>query len=74
MKAEDGIKRWTAKRKSVLVLAMIQGKATVAEASRTYDLSPSEVEGWVDEDKHGMESALCDDLRDNRFQAGLRLH
>ena len=40
-KMEDDIKRWTAKRKSALVLDIIQGKTTVAEASRQYDLSPS---------------------------------
>ncbi len=55
---EEDIKRWTAKRKSALVLDIIQGKTTVAEASRTYDLSPYEVEGWVDDGKHGMENAL----------------
>ena len=41
---EDDIKRWTAKRKTALVLDIIQGKTTVSEASRTYDLNPSEVE------------------------------
>ena len=55
---EDGIKRWTAKRKSALVVEIIQGKTTVAEASRTYDLTPSEVENWVDDAKKGMENAL----------------
>lgn len=44
MKAEGEIQRWTAKRKSALVLEIIQGKTTVAEASRAYDLSPSEIE------------------------------
>ena len=34
----DQIKRWTAKRKSALVLEIIQGKTTVAEASRAHDL------------------------------------
>ena len=56
-KMEDDIKRWTAKRKSALVLDLIQGKTTVAEASRQYDLSPSEVEQWVDDGKRGMENA-----------------
>ena len=37
------IKRWTAKRKGALVLDIIQGKATAAEGSRQYDLSPSGV-------------------------------
>ena len=58
MKMEDEIKRWTAKRKSALVLDIIQGKTTVSEASRSYDLSPSEVEAWVDDAKRGMENAL----------------
>ena len=55
---EDGIKRWTAKRKSALVIEIIQGKTTVAEASRTYDLPPSEIEGWMDDARKGMENAL----------------
>jgi transposase-like protein len=48
---EDDIKRWTAKRKAVLVMEIIQGKTTVAEASRSFDLPPSEIEEWVDEAK-----------------------
>lgn len=55
---EEEIKRWTAKRKSALVLDILQGKTTVAEASRAYDLSPSEIENWVDDAKRGMENAL----------------
>lgn len=68
MKIEDEIKRWTAKRKSALVLEIIQAKTTVAEASRAYDLSPSEVEGWVDEGKRGMENALRAKPEDVREQ------
>lgn len=30
----------------------------MSEASRAYDLSPSEIEKWVDEGKRGMENAL----------------
>ncbi len=55
---EEDIKRWTAKRKTALVLEIIQGKTTVAEVSRSFDLPPSEVEDWVDEAKRGMENAL----------------
>lgn len=36
---------------------IIQGKTTVAEDSRSFDLPPSEIEVWVDEAKKGMESA-----------------
>lgn len=55
---EDDMKCWTAKRKSALVLNIIQGKTTVSEASRTYDLNLSDVEPWVDDGKKGMENAL----------------
>jgi len=58
MTMEDGIKRWTAKRKSALVVEIIQGKTTVAEASRSFDLAPSEIESWVEDAKKGMENAL----------------
>jgi transposase-like protein len=55
---EDSIKRWTAKRKTALVIEIIQGKTTVSEASRSFDLTPSEIEGWVDDAKRGMENSL----------------
>jgi hypothetical protein len=41
---EGDIKRWTAKRKTALMLDIIQGKTIVAEASRAYHLPPSEIE------------------------------
>ena len=68
MKMEDEIKRWTAKRKSALVLDIIQGKTTVAEASCAYDLSPSEIENWLDDAKRGMENALRAKPEDIREQ------
>ena len=55
---DEEIKRWTVRRKTALVLDIIQGKTTVAEASRAYDLTPSEVESWVEDGKKGMENAL----------------
>ena len=58
MTMDDSIKRWTAKRKTALVIEIIQGKTTVAEASRSFDLSPSEIEGWVDDAKKGIENSL----------------
>ena len=58
MTMDDSIKRWTAKRKTALVIEIIQGKTTVAEASRSFDLTPSEIEGWVDDAKRGMENSL----------------
>ncbi len=55
---EEEIKRWTARRKSALVLEIIQSKTTVSEASRRFDLTPADIESWVDDAKRGMENAL----------------
>ena len=65
---EEEIKRWTARRKSALVLEIIRGKTTVAEASRQYDLQPSEVEEWIDQAKAGTENALRAKPEDVREQ------
>jgi transposase-like protein len=54
---DEEIKRWTARRKSALVLEIIQGKTTVSESSRQFDLSPSEIESCLDQAKAGMENA-----------------
>jgi hypothetical protein len=39
-------------------MEIIQGKTTVAQASRSFDLAPSDIEEWVDDAKKGMENAL----------------
>lgn len=65
---DEEIKRWTARRKSALVLEIIQGKTTVAEASRAFDIVPSEIETWVDEGKRGLENALRAKPEDVREQ------
>ncbi|WP_201771587.1 DUF1153 domain-containing protein [Pseudohaliea rubra] len=43
MERDEEIKRWTARRKSAMVMEIIQGTTTVAEASRQYDLQPSKI-------------------------------
>ena len=70
----DENKRWSAKRKGALVLEIIQGKTTVAEASRQFDLTPSELESWVDQAKEGMENALRAKPRDVRQQYEKQIH
>jgi transposase-like protein len=65
---EEEIKRWTAKRKSALVVEILQGKTTVAEASRLHDLPPSEIEGWIEDGRKGMENALRANPLDVREQ------
>jgi transposase-like protein len=64
----DDIKRWTAKRKSELVVEIIRGKTTVAETSRTYDRAPLDVESWVEDGRKGMKSALKANPLDVRQQ------
>ena len=59
-------KRWTARRKSALVLEMIQGKTTVSEASRQFDLAPPEIKEWMGYARAGMENALRAKPEDGR--------
>ena len=68
MTMDETIKRWTAKRKKALVIEIIQGETTVAEASRSFDLSPSEIEGWVEDAMRGMENSLRANPLDIREQ------
>lgn len=65
---EEEIKRWTARRKSQLVLEIIQGRTAVSETSRQFDLPPSEIESWVDEGKRWLENALRAKPEDVREQ------
>ena len=43
------IKRWTAKRKAAVVIDIIKGNTTVAEAARAHDFTVAEIEAWRDE-------------------------
>lgn len=63
MLMDEDIKRWTAKRKSALVLEILQGKTTVAEASRAYDLPPSEIESWIEDGTKGMTSEITQAIK-----------
>jgi len=54
----NDIKRWTAKRKAALVMEIIQGKTSISEPSRAFDVSPAEIEEWVNEAKQGTVNAL----------------
>lgn len=70
---EEEVKRWTAERKAALVTEIVQGKTTVAEASRAFDMPPSEIEEWVDEAKRGMENVLRAKPLDVREQYELQI-
>lgn len=64
----EEFKRWTPRPKSALVLEIIQGKTTVAAASRQFDLTPAEIESWVDDGKRGTANALRAKSEDVREQ------
>jgi transposase-like protein len=45
----DSPQRWSAKRKAALVIDILQGKNTAAEAARQHALTLAEVEQWKDD-------------------------
>ena len=64
MSAKPEIQRWTAMRKAALIREIYKGQTTVPEAARQHDLTPSEIEGWIEEAEAGMENALRANPRD----------
>ena len=58
MAENSEIKRFTAKRKAELVMEIFQGKSTVSELARKYDLTPATIEEWMEEARRGMENQL----------------
>ena len=52
------IKRWTTKRRSALVLEILRGETTAAEAARKHGLTVAEVEEWKERFLSGAENAL----------------
>jgi transposase-like protein len=42
----EEVQRWTAKRRAALVLSLLIGETTVAEAARRHGLTVAEVEQW----------------------------
>ena len=44
----DSIQRWNAKRRTALILSILKGEASVAEAAGKQGLSVAEVEDWRD--------------------------
>jgi transposase-like protein len=56
--SDDTLKRWTAKRRTALVLGILRGDTTAAEAARKYGLTVGEIEEWRDRFLAGAENAL----------------
>ena len=64
----EEVKRWTSKRKSALAIKLLKGQTTISEASREYDLTPSEIQSWLVDAERGMENALRAKPKDIREQ------
>ena len=54
----EPIERWTAKRRATLVLSLLKGDTSVAEAARRHGLTVAEIEHWRDRFLLGAENAL----------------
>jgi transposase-like protein len=55
---EAEAKRWTVKRRSALVLSILRGETSAAEAARQHGLTVAEVEEWKERFLAGAENAL----------------
>ncbi len=51
-------KRWTAKRRDALIVEILRGDTSVAEAARKHGLTVAELEDWRERFLSGAENAL----------------
>jgi len=54
----EEVQRWTAKRRAALVISVLRGETTAAEAARRHGLKVAEVEEWRERFLLGAENAL----------------
>ena len=54
----EEVQRWTAKRRATLVISVLRGETTAAEAARRHGLKVAEVEEWRERFLLGAETAL----------------
>ena len=52
------VQRWTAKRRAALVISLLKGETTAAEAARRHGLKVAGVEEWRDRFLLGAENGL----------------
>lgn len=55
---KDEVQRWTAKRRTALVVSILKGETSVAEAARKHGLTVSEIEDWQERFMLAAENAL----------------
>ena len=65
MATEKPVQRWTAKRRSALVLSILRGQTSAQEAARKHGLTVAEIEDWQDRFLSGAENNLRAKPRDD---------
>jgi transposase-like protein len=60
----EDVQRWTARRRAALVLSVLKGETSVAEAARKHGLKVAEVEEWRDRFLVAAQNALRSRPRD----------
>ena len=63
-KGPESVQRWTAKRRSALVLSILRGETSAQEAARQHGLTVAEIEEWQERYLVGAENALRSRPRD----------
>ncbi len=61
----ENVQRWTAKRRTALVLQIVKGETSAQEAARKHGLTVAEVESWLEKGLAGMENQLRSRPRDD---------
>jgi len=54
----EEVRRWTAKRLAALIISLLKGETTAAEAARRHGLKMAEVEEWRERFLLGAENTL----------------
>lgn len=54
----DEVQRWTARRKAAVVLSIVKGETSAAEAARKHGLTIAEIERWKEQFFAAGENAL----------------
>ena len=60
----EKVQRWTAKRRTALVMSIIKGETSAKEAARKHGLTVREIDDWKDRFLMGAENALRSKPRD----------
>ena len=55
---DESVQRWTAKRRSALVMSILKGETSTQEAARKHGLTVAEIESWKERFLLGAENAL----------------